>query len=777
MLTPLDTALDQVSLLCGRTATSMGLIHSAYNTLSRLLQRNPQNGVCLLLLCENYWKQNQPQQESNHAILIDLLTKSLQHDSSMSPLPANGTGMHMSDSGDTAVGGSGAKNSLENGNGNSIAAGTVDNKKSSTSGKSNMMNSPVVNGNGVAVIAADSNNNSNSNNNNSESNAGQVPLSSNYLVWTYLAVAYLHTNQIDQSLKSITQATSLNPDEPFLWTLQTRIISRWYFLLSLDPQIRQQQGALPTIETLLPYYINSIEWSTAKRDPQMQLESHISLATLYFQFSLFDQSLAEMTFALNLLDSIQSSIPLKEKLQKLTFIYNFIAVLHQRLNDPNNALQFLQQVKDLAPTESHVIRCCITMSEISLLSNYDPQIEKSIALLTTELDTLTNLKSSKGAYFSITSNEEFMLRYILARCHSHLGNTETSYYQFQQLLKLFINHDYSPLVWTSIASLYLQLDQLADSLQAYSQAVQMAMDKLSDPQIVNTTSEFSNVYLSLKFYKLFAAYGWFGISQVYSKTDQVKDALNALEQSIELFRAGGDFATAQQLKQYYDQVSSQPTSSQNGTDHFLPPDIPIDLLLDFSVYHYMQSAFIVESLDSPALNAKIPGVDLQMPVHQAQPIQQTQQHMQHMQQQQQQQAQQIHQAQQAQQLNHASQSVSPPQLPMLQQHGIQQSNMSQNTSPVQPRVMITQNDGASLGQNIGMTSGLAGSQQLLQPVPLHVHPHHAQSLGMYSLPYVVQNATFAGQPPAAGPPPMSLGYIQHQQPQMAQAHIAHTRYA
>lgn len=502
MLTPLDTALDQVGLLCARTASSMGLIHTAYNTLSRILQRNPQNSTCLLLLCENYWKQNQQQQESNHAIVIDLLTKSLQHDTSLS------------NSSSPLLPGNIAKN------------GSLQTTQAQT-------NSSQING----------------------------PLSSNYMVWTYLAIAYFHTNQIDQSLKSITQATSLNPDEPFLWTLQTRIISRWYLLLTLDPQV-QQQGTMPTIETLLPYFINSIEWSTAKRDPLMQLESHLSLASLYFQFSLYDQSLAEMTFALNLLDSIQSSIPLNEKLSKLTCIYTFIAILHQRLNDPNNALQLLQQVKDLAPTESHVIRCCIEMAQISLLSNYEPQIETSIALLTSELNILTNLKSfSADASSVVSSNEEFMLRYILARCHSHLGNTETSYYQFQQLLKIFINHDYSPLVWTSIASLYLQLDQLADSLQAYSQAVQIAMDKLNDPALLNATAEFSNVYLSLKFYKLFAGYGWFGISQVYSKTDQIKDSLNALEQSIELFRSGGDMATAQQLQQYYEQISSQPSSS------------------------------------------------------------------------------------------------------------------------------------------------------------------------------------------------------------------------
>ena len=131
-----------------------------------------------------------------------------------------------------------------------------------------------------------------------------------------------------------------------------------------------------------------------------------------YKRQLFEQSLGEMSFALNLLDSIQTSISLNENLAKLTFIYNFIAILHQRLNDPDNALQFLHQVKDLAPTESHVIRCCITMSGISLLSNNDLKIENSISLLTTELNTLTKLKSTKDAYYSITSNEEFMLRYM-----------------------------------------------------------------------------------------------------------------------------------------------------------------------------------------------------------------------------------------------------------------------------------------------------------------------------------------------------------------------------
>lgn len=387
----------------------MGLIHIAYDTLSRLLQRNPQNGTCLLLLCENYWKQNQQQQESNHAIVIDLLTKSLQHDSATSPLVRSS---NINDNnGD-------ASNNTNNGN------NINNNNNNSNNSNNNNTNSISTNIKGK------------SDNDNSLARQGPGSLSSNYLIWTYLAIAYLHTNQISLALKSITQATSLNPDEPFLWTLQTRIISRWYFLLALDPQIQQQQGALPTIETLLPYYINSIEWSTVKRDPLMQLESHISLATLYFQFSLFEQSLGEMSFALNLLDSIQTSISLNENLAKLTFIYNFIAILHQRLNDPDNALQFLHQVKDLAPTESHVIRCCITMSGISLLSNNDLKIENSISLLTTELNTLTKLKSTKDAYYSITSNEEFMLRYMLARCHSHMNDTGTSYYQFQQLLKL-----------------------------------------------------------------------------------------------------------------------------------------------------------------------------------------------------------------------------------------------------------------------------------------------------------------------------------------------------
>lgn len=693
MLTTLDTTLDQVGLLCGRAASSMGLIHTAYNTLSRVLQRNPQNGTCLLLLCENYWKQNQ-QAESNHAIVIDLLTNSLQNDSSIS----NASSPDVSISGARV-------------NSNSTLA--------------------VVNG--------------------SLEKSGLHPLSSNYMVWTYLAVAYFHTNQIDQALKSITQATTINPNEPFLWVLQTRIISRWYFLMALDPQA-QQQGAVPSLEMLLPYYINSIEWSNAKRDVLMQLESHLSLATLYFQFSLFDQSMAEMSFALNLLDSIQTNLSLRERLSKLTYIYTFIAVLHQRLNDSNSALQLLQQVKDLAPTETHVARCCITTAQISLLTNYEPQIEAAINILTSELSILSNLPLSSEKPVPLSSNDEFMLRYTLARCHSQLGNTETSYYQFQQLLKLFINHDYSPLVWTSIASLYLQLDQLADSLQAYSQAVQIAMDKLNDPAIVNNTSNFSNVYLSLKFYRLFAAHGWFGISQVYSKTDQIKDSLNALEQSIELFRSGGSLITADQLKQYYNQLNSQKSSGLNNhipTEQFFPPDISMDLLVDFSAYNDMQSAFTVESLNSPYLNVQIPGIDTQdsQPSPNMQKantlqipgLQQSQSHQA-----------QAHQAQahqaQAQQKTHA---------------------ISSNTSPALPRVMVSYPGGGhhSMGPTLPLQSAIPPPQQtIISQVPHQGPPQHQQAVPVYSVPCMMQGTAFPSQPQNAVPPPLSLEYLR-QQPQ------------
>lgn len=83
----------------------------------------------------------------------------------------------------------------------------------------------------------------------------------------------------------------------------------------------------------------------------------------------------------------------------------------------------------------------------------------------------------------------------------------------------------------------------------------------------------------LRFNRLFAAFAWVGLSQVFVATFQKQSALDALRQASVLFTAEGDLVHSSQVDQLYNDVLATPPQNPMYVIMNVPPQILLELFL------------------------------------------------------------------------------------------------------------------------------------------------------------------------------------------------------
>lgn len=399
---------------------------------------------------------------------------------------------------------------------------------------------------------------------------------SDYRVWKAIALSYFKLHNVQDSLNAVDYTLKLNPDDQETLLLKARIMS---FLndANLKAQFEtvvqqiEEKGSLVYYQVLLCY----LQYTKNTRDFGKSLElfqafsrdfrnTNIKKSTKLLQiFSYSYQLFVSILYLLE--DGSTQTRGIKQRLTSespLEIINDFIAV---STRDYNSSIS-IQPLK-------------ILQSQICFMEGVE--LRECIDSLNMELQILnkSSVQSSEtGLYHKSILN--YMIARNLLKLNPH-ENAQVAYEYFQNSLSLTPN---VPYIWISVASLYLTLGQLEDSLATYSQAISLALS-------------FENVLpqKEVSFLKRFAAIAWHGISQVYTVTLQLTNAIEALDHAITLVYQENDTTTEQELtslRNEYIKLNAQ--SSPRPNIVYSLPEVPVKMLLEYETY---RDSFLYQNVD------------------------------------------------------------------------------------------------------------------------------------------------------------------------------------
>ncbi|CAR22002.1 KLTH0C04950p [Lachancea thermotolerans CBS 6340] len=368
-------------------------------------------------------------------------------------------------------------------------------------------------------------------------------------VWLQLASSYYHLLKPDEAFHSVSRAIAAQEIQGIkdagTWALQARILLLW-----------MDSDAKMTLETLTPYFIGAIEMAIAAGDTQLELQSRVSLAQLYHRFACYPESQAEVSRAFVLVRSDPSSgMPRPSTVNTLCYLYNFLGIIQFKMNYKASAYSVIQEAMSALPQVSATARLLATLAQFYMIDENLPQLRAILPALLVEKTALTEKELIRL----------YLMNWLLGRVYDMLDDTKQSYHFYQQAVNC---KPQSASLWVGIGSLYLRMRQFEDAHIAFSHALNYA-SKLEN---------FEQPFF-LRFNRLFAAFAWVGLSQVFVATFQKQSALDALRQASVLFTAEGDLVHSSQVDQLYNDVLATPPQNPMYVIMNVPPQILLELFL------------------------------------------------------------------------------------------------------------------------------------------------------------------------------------------------------
>lgn len=400
---------------------------------------------------------------------------------------------------------------------------------------------------------------------------------SDYRVWKAIALSYFKLNNVQDSLNAVDYALKLKSDDQDTLLLKARIMS---FLD--DSSLKTQYEAL----------ISSYSDKSSKE--------YYQILVCYMQYS---RNIGDIPKCFEIFQAISQEFSRTQKKRSINFLQVFsyayqlyastIYLTEGNINEAgrkrkrgynnDSPLEVINEFLSISERNYNsslsIQPLKILQGQISFIESID--LRESINYLNLELQILNNhaaTLSEEGVY------HKSILNYMIARNMLKLNpheNAQVAYEYFQNSLSLTPN---LPFIWISVASLYLTLGQLEDSLATYSQAISLAMS-------------FENVLppKELSYYKRFAAVAWHGISQVYTVTLQLTNAIEALDHAISIVYQEHDVTTEQELtslRNEYVKLNSQSTPHPNIV--YSLPEVSMKLLLE---YETCRDSFLFQNID------------------------------------------------------------------------------------------------------------------------------------------------------------------------------------
>jgi len=365
-----------------------------------------------------------------------------------------------------------------------------------------------------------------------------------------------HNNSNDMKDSSINHDNNLPTlSESKMYVLRCRI------LLLMDSQHDTLKEGLPAFDKCL-HFLEKFD------NFNYYLDVLITRAQFFKKFEDIIGCKNDLIHILKLLDERRNQLKPNDLLIKASYVYHLLATLIYEEN-PNNHHDAIETIhlgmKNFPHMTSSIKPLSLLETQLIYLNGNDNEISTKIDQLKLQID----LDRSKDQ--ALTS---YMIARLLLKKNVE-QNANQAYEYYQKTLKILPR---KPWIWISVASLYLELGQFDDALSTYTQAVNHSLytdenqsDKsersLSDASSVASNSSTSNSLLpsyELKFNNVFAAIAWFGMSQVYTATGEYKNATDAINQALKLFKIEKDSENVNKLKTLLSKLIILEVNNNNG---------------------------------------------------------------------------------------------------------------------------------------------------------------------------------------------------------------------
>ncbi|KAH3685781.1 hypothetical protein WICPIJ_003244 [Wickerhamomyces pijperi] len=375
-------------------------------------------------------------------------------------------------------------------------------------------------------------------------------------IWKELAETHIETRDLEQAHLAINRGLN-SKGEDTVANEEHRIS---LLLLSSDVSIRLSdlQYASSQLQTVKSYLstkpsFNEFQLDTARETHHKlaaiaNIEGHYKVATTEIQKVL--------TF----------SPPPPSRIEEYASYWNFLMIVREKAGDLEGALRISENAIEKVGFVPGVLIVTAYLHLIPNTSYYDPMT--AVQLLESALnqekitDTVKfNVSCKPAEEYEETGN--FIGWYLLGKAFSYIDAPRQAYDAFQVALR---KGPSSPLPWLAVGSLYLSMNQLPDSLAAYSQAAKLLVD---DNSIASATAN---------------AAAWEGLACVYERCDdQAHDAADACNRASSCFRVAGNISAALLFEQRADILSATARGELPAPPLREPPNAPIDLLRDLMI--------------------------------------------------------------------------------------------------------------------------------------------------------------------------------------------------
>ncbi|SCU83519.1 LAFA_0D04060g1_1 [Lachancea sp. 'fantastica'] len=370
-------------------------------------------------------------------------------------------------------------------------------------------------------------------------------------IWAQLAQSYFVLQKPEDAFQSVSRAIAAQETrgtkDADLWVLQSRILLLWM----------DSDGKM-SLETLTPYFLGAVQMSISSGNTRRELQARISLAQLYHRFACYTESQTEVSHAFTLIRNCPSFDLLKPiGVIARCYLYNFMCIIKFKLNQKAEAYNVLHEAMNTLPQVSGTSRLLATLAQFYMIDGDLENLKKLIPAMVLEKECLAANDTTRLYLFS----------WLLGRIFDMLDDTKQSY-EFYQLA---VNYKpQSASLWIGIGSLYLRMRQFEDAHIAFSHALNNA-SKLEN---------FEHPFL-LRFNRLFAAFAWVGLSQVFVSTFRKQNALDALRQASVLFTSEGDLIHARHIDRIFNDV----LASSNEHPAYIIMNVPPQILLELFLYY------------------------------------------------------------------------------------------------------------------------------------------------------------------------------------------------
>ncbi|KAK5961054.1 uncharacterized protein PWA37_001582 [Arxiozyma heterogenica] len=353
-----------------------------------------------------------------------------------------------------------------------------------------------------------------------------------------------------------------------------------------------------SISLLLSDFQMALSQIDFHKNTSLYLEVLITRAQMFRKYNVVDKCRQDLIQCLTILNENKARFKREDLSHKVAYCYYFLITVEFLHNsDFELALKLIKEVHTNFQLPAFYLQKFLIL-EAYIRTIHNPKDGKNfVERLKMEIPIITDTVKPKFFYA--------LGRLVLQ--NSTDEDIETTYNYYQDALSIIPT---DPIIWISIASLYFDLCQYEDALSTYLQAAGLA----SSSEILQSCSIFE-----VKFYKKFAALAWFGISQVYCATNQINNAISAINEAINIFRMEKDKMHINELETIKGRLqdsqikyrrlkesrtvqeiinseeglsdsekSSSSTSKKNVKIDYTIPDVPFELLTEFETYQDQQ---------------------------------------------------------------------------------------------------------------------------------------------------------------------------------------------